>query len=271
MALTFEKTRILIWGKTYPELSWGHQETVCTGGCDESGKPMRLYPVPLRYLPDDRQYSLYHWIEAPIARSTRDTRPESYKVRPDKISLVRKVGTANGWAERRRTIFADPSWRYGCVNDLRRSWEQNHTSLGLVRASDIDRIRVKRRSDEDRQKHEAKLSKLKQMTDLFGYDQRDLEFFPWRMELRWRCERVTGKQACPGHTMVVLDWGLGELGRKAGPEKARQKMEEISNVTTHDLWFFIGNFKQHPQNFGIVGVWYPLKRHMQQADLFLSS
>jgi hypothetical protein len=62
-------TRVLIWGKTYPELSNQHRETVCTGGCTEDGRPIRIYPVPLRYLPEMTRYSLYHWIEAPLERN----------------------------------------------------------------------------------------------------------------------------------------------------------------------------------------------------------
>src|SRR6266567_8148955 len=37
--LRYEEKKILIWGKTYPELSIKHLETVCTGGVTEDGAP----------------------------------------------------------------------------------------------------------------------------------------------------------------------------------------------------------------------------------------
>jgi hypothetical protein len=35
---------------TIPELSLKYTETVCTGGVLENGRPIRLYPIPYRYL-----------------------------------------------------------------------------------------------------------------------------------------------------------------------------------------------------------------------------
>lgn len=36
----------LTWGKTYPELSSKHAQTVCTGAVDAEGRSIRLCPVP---------------------------------------------------------------------------------------------------------------------------------------------------------------------------------------------------------------------------------
>ena len=73
-----ECQRFLIWGKTYPELSSHHAETVCTGAVDVSGRPVRLYPVPLRYLQGDQQYKLYDIVEVleDLARETGRTVPQ---------------------------------------------------------------------------------------------------------------------------------------------------------------------------------------------------
>ncbi len=53
----YTERKILIWGKTYPELSKKYIETVCTAGVLESGKPVRLYPITYRYL-NDEQFKL---------------------------------------------------------------------------------------------------------------------------------------------------------------------------------------------------------------------
>ena len=50
----------LIWAKTYPELTSKYIETVCTAGLLPSAKPLRLYPIPYRYLRDEKeQFKLY--------------------------------------------------------------------------------------------------------------------------------------------------------------------------------------------------------------------
>jgi hypothetical protein len=72
----YSEHKVLIWGKTYPELSKKYIETVCTAGVLESGKPVRLYPITYRYL-NDEQFKLYQWITAGLLKNPGDSRPES--------------------------------------------------------------------------------------------------------------------------------------------------------------------------------------------------
>lgn len=96
-----ELQRLLIWGKTYPELSSRHAETVCTGAVDELGRPVRLYPVPLRYLQGEQQYKLYDIVEVLASRNPRDPRPESYKIVPDSLRVLAHVPPdSHEWAGR---------------------------------------------------------------------------------------------------------------------------------------------------------------------------
>jgi hypothetical protein len=60
--LRYESKKILIWGKTCPELSTAHTETVCTAGVTEEGTPIRLYPIPYRYLDEEDKFKKYQWI-----------------------------------------------------------------------------------------------------------------------------------------------------------------------------------------------------------------
>jgi len=72
----YTREKILIWAKTYPELSSRYLGTVCTAGLLPSGKPLRLYPMPYRYLTgDDEQFSLYQWITADIQKKPDDFAP----------------------------------------------------------------------------------------------------------------------------------------------------------------------------------------------------
>ena len=60
--------------------------------------------------------------------------------------------------------------------------------------------------------------------------------------------------------MQVLDWGLCELQRRDGDDKAFSRMKELCNLDKYDLKFFLGNLFMHPASFLIVGMWYPTRR-----------
>lgn len=98
---------------------------------------------------------------------------------------------------------------------------------------------------------------IQAQADMFRPEYKDLEFLEYDIQLRWRCIEPCAECSRRPHHMKVLDWGLLELGRRVGWEKARAKLEEISNLTTHDFRLFLGNFRLHPKNFGIIGLWYP--------------
>src|SRR3989442_3655183 len=113
----YTKHKILIWGKTYPELSTKHIETVCTAGVLESGKPVRLYPINYRYL--NEQFDLYQWITAGIQKNADDSRPESFKIDIDSIKLGEKVPTTKDeWGKRAEIMFEDSGWQFETAGDL---------------------------------------------------------------------------------------------------------------------------------------------------------
>jgi len=256
VTLLYESRRVLIWGKTYPELSKRHKETVCTGGCTEDGKPVRLYPVDFRYLTGDGQYRLYDWIQLPIAKSDKDTRPESFKVRAEQISIGEHLGTGNNWRDRTAVVFRDLSWHYGCLEELKALQKLERRSIGMVAVGSVDEVQVIDRPAEEMTEHAEGLAALKGKGDLFGVEAKDLEFIPFRLRLRWKC---AGGSSCTGHSASVLDWGLQELGRREGKEKARQKLESLATLTRHDLHLYMGNLFSRQYIFSCIGLWYPLR------------
>lgn len=264
-------TRILIWGKTYPDLSDPHMETVCTGGCTAEGRPIRLYPIPLRYLPNHLSYRAFDWIEAPIGRSTQDPRPESYNVISKDIQVVGKIYPNKGWRSRDRLIYADTTWHYECLNDLRERQKINRASIGFIKVGTIDKIWVEDRSEEEKEVHDHHLNLLKKQSPFWDGAQQQLAFQPFRFFVKWRCHRLQGPKACPGHTAQILDWGIGTLARKAGADKALQKIRHISDDNRFDLAFFMSNTKGNLQKFSVIGFWYPKKQDVinQKAQLSL--
>lgn len=256
------RAQILVWGKTYPELSTRHRETVCTGGSFvDSGKPVRLYPIDLRYLDRHKQYSLYDIIEVPVGVSTKDRRPESRKVKSNQLKIVGKVKSGGDWIERHRIVFKDTSWHYDCLDHLKAQQRQDRSSLGLVPVRVFEGFDVVERPAKDRERHEAKLAALKGQVEIFAPATKHLDFLPWRFRVRWRCKDAD----CPGHDTLLLDWGLGELARRDGVDAAIQRMEFIGDTREHDLRFFMGNFKRYPKTFGVVGLWFPKREKIDAA------
>jgi len=272
MSSGFETERILIWGKTYPELSQKYGETVCTAGCLEDGCPVRIYPVPFRLLDDYEQYSLYQWITAPIKPSPDDPRPESYKINVDEINPGNRIDTDPGWMKRRQIIEKDLSWHFDSVCDLQAAQRQSDRSLGIVPVGEVSRVYLKERSDEKEEKHKQKLQAIRAQNELFqDRSPSHLQFQKYRVRVEWKCG-TSGEihPDCDGHDMTILAWGLGELGRRDGPEKAKQKMEELADPQTYDLKFFLGNMLAYQKSFTIVGLWYPKRKDLRErsAPLF---
>src|SRR5882672_1255113 len=106
--LIWTQKRVLIIGRASPEPSKKHIETVCTGGITELGELLRLYPISLRYLEEEKRYKQWSWAEFEIRKSPSDKRKESYIVRQDTISVL---GQVDSEAERfhllRKGIISD--------------------------------------------------------------------------------------------------------------------------------------------------------------------
>lgn len=265
----YEEQRILIWGKTYPELSTKYIETVCTAGVLESGRPVRLYPITYRYLSGER-FGLYQWITASILKNPKDSRPESYKIVCDSIKVGEKLPTtADEWGKRAEYMFRDKSWQFETVDDLQEAQRTKRTSIGIVAPREVTKVESVERPEEDFRSFEEKFQDLRKRVkaqraqmDMFEQaippEMKLLEFVKSRVMVSWLCKA----KDCLGHRMQVLDWGLCELQRKRGSEAAAAKMTELSDLNTYDLKFFLGNIFQHPSSFTIVGLWYP-----KRADL----
>lgn len=263
MKNTWREHRVLIWGKTYPELSSKYYETVCTGGTLEDGRFVRLYPIPFRYLSDNSIFSKYQWVRLRIKKAEDDPRPESYKVDPASITVEESVPSdKQGWKLRAKSVFRNSGYQFDNVEELLKANKEKKVSLGFVYPATIDSIKIERRPEEEYLEFEEKLRKNKQrltQEQLFPIitveELKSLKYVSHRFKIQWRCKGTE----CKGHNMSVLDWEAYELVRKVGLEKAKQKIEEIVNLKNYHTGFFLGNFRLHPTAFGIGGLWYPKK------------
>ncbi len=69
---------------------------------------------------------------------------------------------------------------------------------------------------------------------------------------------------CTCHEQKVLDWELGQAGRRWKRQYGLDAIDQIrrrwdANITAagRDLYFFVGNQHQHRGSFSVLGTWWP--------------
>jgi hypothetical protein len=266
--MSWKKTRMLIWGKTYPEFSAKYYETVCTGAVHaDSGRLIRIYPVTLRHL--DTKFKTYQWIDAEIERNTSDPRPESFKIRQDTISVGEHLTTEkkDGWEQRARRILR-PESLFRSVEALQKAEAHDGTSLGLIRPKVIHRFRARTRSLEEKAEWDRKREVAIAQKDLFV----DAESAVQELEFRWAEYRVEFSCEDPDcrivHDFSIRDWGVYVLDRKQEGKKGGYlaaeadvlaHLRKVTDPAKRDVYLYLGNTMQHPRNFMVVGLFYPPK------------
>ena len=263
-----ETRKILIATKTYPSISTKYQETVCTAGIllSEEENPLqwiRIYPIRYRYLDFDKRYHRWAIVSAKIKRNDQDYRPESFKIDDNSLAIIRKIDTTNNWQERKSLVL---SLQFRSIADI----QAQGKSLGIIKPKSIERFFSKKTSREWNQKQQTVLNQL----DLFEPNI-DLEKIPYKFFYQF-----TDEDNVP-HKYSISDWEIMELYRKCRDrsqllgleaeqyalEKVRQKLED-DFLESKDLYFIVGNLKNHAKSFMIIGLFYPPLVKFNQMELF---
>lgn len=258
MDSTPQKTEVLITVMTYPHPSRGYQELLCTAGITRSNEWIRLYPIDYRYRPREQQFRKYQWVSLVLAPRGKgnDQRKESRQPDLDSIQIVGKpIPTDNHWAARRALIDALP---HHTVNEYRRLYEQDKTSLGVVRPARVLDMKIEPAEREWKPEWAA----LFQQMRLFGEPQKPLKKIPYKFSYVFECA-----DSEKPHTAMCEDWELGvlflkEADRLGSEEKAaesvRNKFLNALCGPDKDTRFFMGTI--FPYNTWVVlGVFYPPK------------
>lgn len=265
-----ERRKILIATKTYPSISQKYRETVCTAGVllDDENFPLqwiRIYPVRFRYLDFDKKYPRWSIISANIEENDKDFRSESYRIDNDSIKIIRKIDTSNNWDERKRIVLFN---QFQNIDEIK----NNNLSLGIIKPKAIESSYVEKTEREWPPRQQAILDQI----DLFEPSV-DLEKIPYKFGYKFT-EENQGKS----RRYSISDWEILQLYRncrnnsqkstqeekeKEAIKKVRQKLDELSQ---RDLYFIVGNLKNHPQNFMIIGIFYPpiIQQEDKQLSLF---
>jgi hypothetical protein len=192
--LSWTRKKVLIIGRASPEPSKKHIETVCTGGIAESGELFRLYPIPLRYLEEEKRYKQWSWAEFEIRKSTSDKRKESYVVRPDTINVL---GQVESETERFHLLSK------GIVPDrekLDAMRQEDRTSIGLVEIDVQDLVSKVRRKEWAKEKPYIKQSHL-------YVEKKPLEQPSIELQIKFRCKN---NKECKAHQCSLIGWEYSE-------------------------------------------------------------
>jgi hypothetical protein len=264
-----ERKKILIATKTYPSISTKYKETVCTAGIllDDEEKPVqwiRIYPIRFRQLDFEKRYPRWSIISAKIERNDKDYRLESYRIEEFSINILRSIDPKNSWEERKTLILP---LQFKSISEIK----SQNKSLGLIKPKIINKYFCKKTDRDWNLKQQAVLDQL----DLFEPTV-ELEKIPYSFGYEFI------DQDGDKHRYTISDWEIQELYRKCrnssqevtlekreqeAIEKVRQKLEG-EFLTKKDLYFIVGNLKNHKDCFMIIGLVYPPIIKNQQLTIF---
>jgi len=244
--------RILITVRTYPNLSSKYIETVCTGGINDRGEWRRLYPVPLRHLDEEKQYKTFDIVSVRLG-SNPDGRPESR--RPD-VTTLKVIGHVDGWPARR-------DWIVPTAHPSMRALRDSGRTLAPVVVREVLEFIANPEPPEWTPKQKELLSQA----GLFGGPD-PLEKLPFDFRLRWR--DGGGEE----HDSKFIAWEVGQTWRSFRhryPDPIQVMRDKwIGDLfgEQRDIWFFMGNFAEHRQHFGVCGAFVPPKERSGSGNLW---
>jgi len=217
----------------------------------------RLWPIAFRDLPFSQRFQKYQEITLKVIPAN-DPRPETLRPQPDTLKLGKILSTANGWSARRRLV--EPLLVESMCEIARRQ-QADGTSLGVFRPAEVDRLKI---VPDDTNWNDAQQAAMGQIS-LFAPSKSKLKRLPYRFQYHYRCS----DRSCPGHEQSIIDWELGQawLGWEKYDEAERLRMirkkwqDELCSPD-RDVCFFVGNMRIHPQNFLVLGVFWPPRQSL---------
>jgi hypothetical protein len=269
--MTWEKKRVLVTVKAYPEKSSKYGTTVCTAGITVDGEWIRLYPMPYSSFLGSEKIQRYDWIEVECekAKGEKLGRKESYRVRDGSVRVVDRslsLGKIKGkapWVERNEIVLPKcvPSLEY-----LEEQYKKDKTSLGLIKPAEVLRFYTREPLQQPPNSKEYQRSLDNQIIPIVAN-------IPHVFAYEFKSpEAENGKT----HDIMCEDWELFESYRKWWEtypdvdllwEKLHEKFFDF--MTKHDLYFYMGMYSQMP-TWLIIGLYYPPKGDIIPAKKVLT-
>jgi hypothetical protein len=240
-------------------------------GLEDGGELIRLYPVPFRLVADTAKFKKWQWITAQIEKTSKDHRPESYRIGVDTIVCDESpISTQGEWKARREWL--DKIAIFGSFAALDQSRVNTGTTLGLVRPVRMLGLDITASTpdwtDEDRQK----LIQLQHQGNLFDTTDAPsiamLRKLPFDFHYRYACPDGSGGEVELRHKIV--DWEIGALywnvRRAHGVNweaPFRDKLER--DLPSKDLMFLMGTIHRFPNQWLITSLVYPPRQRRESS------
>ncbi len=253
--MTWQKKRVTIVTKAYPEPSKKHGDVACTAGITEGGEWIRLYPIDMRHFIGKEKISKFDIIEVECkADSDKLGRKESHKVRPDSIRIIDRSLTKPKVDWQRRNEIVLPLLNRS-IEELKDRYGEDKTSLGLIQPTRVlDFIKTDKLELYERDSWSFTVN-------LDGKVIPKVTKIPHIFKYRFKCQDCRNED----HIMQCEDWELFESYRSWGdrykdPEILWEKLKEKFFIwmKERDLHFIMGMYSQYPTWF-IIGIYYPPK------------
>jgi hypothetical protein len=246
-----KKERILITVRTYPTISTRYVETVCTGGINDCGEWRRIYPVPLRYLEEDRQFTTFDIVEMAL-KDGDDGRMESRK--PG--GSINIVGHVDDWSVRCQ-------WVNPTICPSLAAMSSANRTLAPVAVKQVLEFLAEPCSAEWTQEQKDLLKQ-----ELMFGERKPLEKIPFEFRLRWQDE--DGEE----HNSLILAWEMYETWRSyrrdyPNPvEVMRDKFMSDIFGPARKLSLFMGNHSRFRDIWMICGWFFPPREQANNESLF---
>jgi hypothetical protein len=252
----YKTERVLVVVRTYPTPARTGVEVSCTAAISEDGKRwLRLFPIPYRFLASDQRFRKYQWIDVAMRKSTKDARPESYRIQEDSIRIVsQELSSANAWSARKDWIVPLKSHCMCCL--MRELDEKKHPTLGFFKPKAITKFTIQ---PDDASWSASQLEILRQKDLFVQGPEVELQKVPYKFVYSFTCDHAS----CRGHNMSCTDWEMGESWRswkeKYGDDWKDKFLQRYEKEMIHekDTHFYVGTIHRHPKNWIIIGLFYP--------------
>ena len=273
--------KVLLAVTTYPLPSRSYDELVCTAGVLEDGSWIRIYPVPLSFLSDQKTAGglksgvKYTWIELELVKRSDDFRPESHSPKYYDFRDLRvhaRVATDGNWILRKeyclRNVYTN------LTKLIEDSKAPKNISLATFKPKEITGFEW----EEDERNWKDEWIEIRKQTDLFSQGSIDpskmIPKVPYKFFYRFIDDAGRASR------LMIEDWEIGQLYwnclRDAGGDEAKALKKVKAKyhdtfVAKHDIYLFLGTTREWHQRralnpFVIIGVFYPMKEI--QSSLF---
>ena len=251
--------RLLIWGKTYPELSRSKLETVCTGGVllDRPGL-VRVYPLDYRYLEPEHRPKKWSIVSAQLDQAYGDGRSESRKVNAASLRVLDHIGTENNWEERRRLMLR-PEHMVSGLEELQELRKSKRQTLGIVKPTKVHDVTLEKTTRAQKDEFWEKYRKIEQQRDFWQPGTKMVPIPRYRTRLTFETDGDPEPLR-----LLVLDWEVVEVSKKHevysdAEARTRKHLFDRAFSEKHDPYLILGNINGHPHVFVVVAVFYPMK------------